>query len=76
MYIVWHFENNQPQVQGVFDNEKLAQEACVVGDCYHFIKLNKIYVETIESSDLCLYKCTDGKFKTRKQILFAEVFGE
>lgn len=72
MYLVWHFDNNHPQVQGVFDDEKLAQEACEVGDCYHFLELNKVYQETSEASDISLYKVADGVFKMAKQILSEE----
>lgn len=68
MYIVWHFENEKPQIQGIFDDEKQAQNACCEGDCYHFIEVNKIYKESTDTTDISLYKCPDGRFRSGKEL--------
>lgn len=71
MYIVWHFIDDIAQLNGVFDNEEDAQNACEIWDCYHFIEKNKSYNESINSTDVAYYKVPSGKFKT-----FAEIFKE
>ena len=73
MYIAWHFENGKPQIQGIFDNEELAQKACVANfDCYHFIEMNKIYINSEDTTEICLYKNPDGTFKTRKELILEQ----
>lgn len=68
MYITWHFVDDKPQILGVFDEEKDAQEACELYDCYHFIEKNKIYQETEYITDIAFYK-TDEGFKTYEDIV-------
>lgn len=71
MFIVWHFSTNHlvAQLQGVYDNEDLAREACGVGDCYHPIELNKTYTEDVEVEDTALYRTKKGEFKNRFDFL-------
>lgn len=68
MFVVWHFIDDVAQLQGVFDKEEDAQNACEVWDCYHFIEKNKVYTESVESTDVSYYKVPSGKFKTFEEI--------
>ena len=71
MFIVWHFTKYRPvgQLQGIFDNEEMAKNACSVGDCYHPIKVNTFYEQDIEVSDVAFYKCPSGDFKNCNEYL-------
>lgn len=68
MFVVWHFIDDVAQLQGVFDKEEDAKNACEVWDCYHFIEKNKVYTESVESTDVAYYKVPSGKFKTFEEI--------
>ena len=63
MFVVWSFKGEQAQLQGIFDNEKTAQDSCEIGDCYHYIHRNRVYKNEIDTSAISLYKCADGKFR-------------
>lgn len=63
MYMVWFFENNNPKIKGIFENEEFARKVCDIGDCYHPIELNRIYKEEVNITDIAQYKYPDGQFK-------------
>ena len=68
MYVVWHFIDDNPQLQGIFDKEEDAQNACELYDCYHFIEKNKLYLNTEDTTNLALYRVENG-FITYKEII-------
>lgn len=68
MFVVWHFVNDLPQLQGIFDLEEDAKKACEIWDCYHEMEKNKIYPENINTTELALYKVPSGSFKLAKDI--------
>ncbi len=64
LYVVWKFQKNRLTgcLQGIFNTEELAQQACAYGDCYMPIELNKYYEEEIDSELLCSYKYSETEF--------------
>lgn len=68
MFVLWHFNNDIAELQGIFDTLEGVQSACETWDCYMEVELNKVYTEHIDSSKVCMYKLPSGKFKTWDEI--------